>query len=38
MNVDLPFGSHPHAFWLVLAASVILSIVVAVVFIRKVWL
>jgi magnesium transporter len=38
MNVDLPLGSHPHAFWFVLAGSVVISIVVVIVFIRKDWL
>jgi magnesium transporter len=38
MNVDLPLGRHPQAFWFVLAASVVLSVVVVVVFVRKDWL
>lgn len=38
MNVDLPLDSHPLAFYYVLAAALIVSISVVVVFIRKDWL
>jgi magnesium transporter len=38
MNVELPLGAHPMAFWYVLGASVVVSVGVVVVFIRKDWL
>ena len=38
MNVALPLGAHPHAFWIVLGASMVVALMVVVVFYRKDWL
>jgi magnesium transporter len=38
MNIDLPFQTHPLAFWYVIGAAVVVSIGVIVVFMRKDWL
>jgi magnesium transporter len=38
MNVDLPLGHHPLAFWLLLATAAAVTLAVVVVFYRKDWL
>ncbi|HLF28596.1 MAG TPA: magnesium transporter CorA family protein [Anaerolineae bacterium] len=37
MNVDLPFGAHALAFWLVLGVSAVIALLVVVIFWRKDW-
>ncbi len=38
MNVTLPLAEHPHAFWITLAISAAISLVVVVIFAKKDWL
>jgi magnesium transporter len=38
MNLNLPFQTHPQAFWITMGAALAISAVVITVFIRKDWL
>jgi magnesium transporter len=38
MNVAIPLSSKPQAFWVILASSIILSLLALVVFFRNKWL
>ncbi len=38
MNLALPLGDHPQAFWVVMAAATLLAITVVVVFYKRDWL
>jgi Mg2+ and Co2+ transporter CorA len=38
MNVSLPFQSSPHAFWIIMALTVLASAIAIWLFQRKRWL
>jgi magnesium transporter len=38
MNVKLPLQAHPHAFWITLLISLLLSFILAMILIKKRWL
>lgn len=38
MNVSLPLEKHPMAFWFITASTVLISIIVLAIFIKKKWL
>ncbi|HOH60843.1 MAG TPA: magnesium transporter CorA family protein, partial [Candidatus Cloacimonadota bacterium] len=35
MNLDLPLQQNPHAFFLVMSAALVLSVLLVIIFIRK---